>query len=642
LSASHRRLALLLAAWIVAVFVLSACAGTARGTRNSVYQEKNVAADVINQPTQSEALVVIRYPAIISTEAERPFYQAFSSNAIGGAVPIEVKIRRDTERVAQAVIAKTNYYVMSLYHELRKELPANSVLLSPHMIDWNREDELHSRPMLASEQVPSVITIDFSVYSYPDVRKIMDSPPLTFGDIVTPLMVVHSNRWLRPATNGLLLASEPLTQSSWQLSAQQADRQFQSMLAYPSERYQRPLDFINFLRYGESGNSSVPQKNIGDSTIEVQAVEKYPVEKIQMNSELVARLSDANVADPFRDAFVNGATSRILTLLNTIDRDRALFFARQETLQRFDPELSTVYLSRSGQEDVRARLLLAEALIESEKVFLSSQSASVFQGTYEGEYGQKMRRMIEAEYGMLEERRRLARIQNVTTAVAVAMLAGSVYGTSVSGSAVASALQSITGVLVLGSVWAISSTVKTSQKSSRITEKFIALMAPELDRQIAVQMEWMESKEQITARGFAEFRDKTQALYQSRVRSLSIRGDQNCVFRHPQVDQAGRWYGDCIDGLANGRGYGLVRDAGGYSVEYLGSTERGLASGIGGMILAQADQASPIYYEGRFSNGMPDGVVQVEEAGKRPRLRTFRMGNDTGKASAKEWSPLAF
>ena len=48
-----------------------------------------------------------------------------------------------------------------------------------------------------------------------------------------------------------------------------------------------------------------------------------------------------------------------------------------------------------------------------------------------------MRRIIAAEYRMLEERRQLARKQNVTTAVAVVALAGSVYGAAAAASTAA-------------------------------------------------------------------------------------------------------------------------------------------------------------------------------------------------------------
>jgi hypothetical protein len=250
--------------------------------------------------------------------------------------------------------------------------------------------------------------------------------------------------------------------------------------------------------------------------------------------------------------------------------------------------------------------------------------------------------MVTAEFNMLEERRRLARIQNVTTALAVAMLAGSVYGTSVSGTVIASALQNISGVLVLSSVWAISSSMRTRTKSANITEKYMALMAPELDRQIDVQLEWMESKEQITARGFAEFRDKTASLYQSRVRSLSSTVSDQCSFAHPAVRGQGRWYGACTGGKANARGYGLVRDEAGNTVEYLGETKGGVASGTGAMIVRSAGQAYPTYYEGEFSNGLPDGVVSVAQAGKVATVRKYHAGADAGKAAEGSWRALEF
>lgn len=622
--------------------LLAGCAGMARGTSNSVYRGSTAVAATDPFPSGSAALVVIRYPAIISAEAEHSFYQAFGNHPIGGEVPIEVMLRTDMTRVAQAVVAKTNYYVMSLYRELRDALPEHAVLLSPHMITWDRDDGLASRPMLASEQIPSVLTVDFSVYSHPDIRQIMDAPPLTFGDIVTPLLVVHGSRWVRPATHGLVLSSDPLLQSSWWLSDRQARQQLAGMLEYPPVPFQRPLDFAAFLSARDAGAGELPRKPAGEFQADDLAVEIHPLEKVQMSPERIEQLSTAFEADPFAESFVKGAARRIAQLLQEVDQERALFFERQAALRRFDPELANVYLMRSGDESVRSRLQLADALIRAEKTFLADQSEKVYQGTYHGDYGQKMRKMIEAEYGMLEERRRLARIQNVTTALAAAMLAGSVYGTSVSGSVVASALQSITPVLVLGSIWSARSSMKTRTRSVNVTEKFMALMAPELDQQIDVQMEWMESRERITARGFAEFRDKTTALYQSRVRSLDLAHDDRCAFRHPAYTASGRWFGRCEDGLAAGRGYGVLRDAQGNSVEYLGEAAAGLAAGTGAMIVQDVEQIGATYYEGRFRDGLPHGVVQLQRPGDKPRLRRFEAGAESGKATASEWQRPRF
>ncbi|MEJ8566018.1 hypothetical protein [Elongatibacter sediminis] len=626
---------------LAAVGLLNGCAGMARGTSTPVYRAQEAPAPERALPDGPEALVVIRYPALIHADAEHSFYQAYGNQAIGDPVPLEVMLRTDMTRVAQAVIAKSNFFAMSLYRELRDTLPDHSVLLSPHMITWDRETGLGSRPMLASEQIPSVLTIDFNVYSYPDIREVMDAPPLTFGDLVTPLIVVHGDRWLRPATNGLVLSSEPLVQSAWALSRAAAEAERTAMVRYPPPAPPRSLDFTGFLQLRELNPVGVPRRAPGEIRPGEAAVEVYPLEKVQMDPLLVARLDETPGVDPFADRFVDGAANRIVRLLHEADIERALFLQRHAALLRFDPELANVYLAGSEDESVRARLQLAQALIRAEKVFLSDQSEKVFQGTYEGDYGQKMRQMIAAEYGMLEERRRLARIQNVTTALTIAMLAGSVYGTSVSGSAVASALQSVAPALVLGSVWTARSSLKTRARSANITEKYMALMAPELDQQIDVQMEWMESRERITARGFAEFRDKTTALYQSRVRSLQTTADEHCRFSHPEFQADGRWFGGCEDGRATGRGYGILSGSDGV-VEYAGEARDGRAHGNGGMILVRPGSVGAVFFEGRFREGVPDGVVARHEPGQRPQWFSYAAGRETGRASEREWTRPLF
>jgi len=178
--------------------LLSGCAGTARGIKSSVYQPDEAATVKDVSRSQADAMVVIRYPAVVSDDAMPAYYRSFEQHAIGGKLELDSRTRQDTDRVAQSIITKSNYYAMSLYREFRDKLPSQSVLLSPHIITLDDEDKLTSLPLLASEQVPSVVTIDFNIYSFPDPRKMMDSEPLTFGDIVTPLFVVHSGRGVEP------------------------------------------------------------------------------------------------------------------------------------------------------------------------------------------------------------------------------------------------------------------------------------------------------------------------------------------------------------------------------------------------------------------------------------------------------------
>ena len=236
-----------LAALVVAAMLLNGCAGTARGSRSSVLQTDEAVELNDYSLSRADALVVIRYPAIIHADAEQPYFHAFSISAIGGEVPPANRTKKVTTRIAQSVIAKSNYYVMSLYRELQKALPQDTVLLSPHIIMWDAERGIYSRPILATEQIPSVLTVDFNVYSYPDTEAMMDSPPITFGDLVTPLFVVHSDRWLQPSTNGLLLASDALMGTAWQLSEEEVENALLSRLENTPVRAQRPLDFVAFL-----------------------------------------------------------------------------------------------------------------------------------------------------------------------------------------------------------------------------------------------------------------------------------------------------------------------------------------------------------------------------------------------------------
>jgi hypothetical protein len=626
----------------IAAMLVSSCAGTARGSRSSVFQEEEPVALDDFSLSRADALVVIRYPAIIQSEAEEPYFHAFSINAIGGEVPPANRTKRVTTRIAQSVIAKSNYYVMSLYRELQKELPQDTVLLSPHIILWDAERGVYSRPILATEQIPSVLTIDFNVYSYPDTTAMMDAPPITFGDLVTPLFVMHSNRWLQPSTHGLLLSSDPLIGTAWTLSEEQLESALESRLNYAPVRYQRPLDFVSFLNRRAPERSNLPLKSVAGNPNDVIAIEQYPVEKIQMNGELLADLSANYQRDPFAESFVRGAATRVKQILNDVDHDKATFFSRQNALARFDPELALAFLAQAPGEDVRSRLQLAEALIEAERKFISAQSLSIYDGTYLGDYGVKMRQMVEGEYRLLEDRRSAARKQNVTTAFAALALAGSIYGATASGAAGAAAMQSFSGLFVLGSIWAMSSTLETRAESAQMSEHFLALIAPALERQISVQMEWLESKERISALGFAEFRNKTLTLYQARIRSLQSRFSDDCLFAHPSYAESGRWYGGCRDGRAEGRGYGVLVDGPGNSVEYLGEARNGLAEGTGGMIARYRSQMGAFYFEGSFANGVPNGVLRVEEPGGKPRFREFRGGKDIGSGSAEATKRLVF
>ncbi len=622
--------------------LVSGCAGTAKGRETSVYSSLKVEKISDQEQSEASALIVIRYPAMIHADAENYYVSSFAINAIGGTVPYAVQGDRQTARIAQSIIEKSSYYAMSLYQELKNALPENSVLLSPHIVVWDTEKKLHSRPILASEQVPSVLSIDFGIYSFPDIDELMNSPPVTFGDLVTPLIIVKSSRWIQPTMGGLLISSQPLASSAWRQIQQQTKDDLRSKLDDSPHDSDASLAFISFLGERNTTSLALPLKTTGNGGYQLAAIEQYSLEKIQMNGSVVSALAKDYSVDPFVRSFVKGASTRIVELLNSVDHEKATFFARQSALERFDPELAKVFFVQSTDESVRARQQLAEALVGAEREFLAAQSDSIYAGTYNGNYGSKMRKIIAAEYRMLEQRRQLARKQNITTAVAVIALAGSVYGAVASTVASTTAAAVASGTALAGSGWALHKSLETKTESKEVNRYFIARMAPAFDRQMTVQMEWLESKEVITARSFAEFRNKTLSLYQSRVRSMQVSTQRQCQFNHPDFNLSGRWYGQCVDGLASGRGYGLIMGNRGDSLEFIGDAEAGLASGTGGMILQRKSQLGATYYEGGFNKGLPDGVVRVEQPGQLPKLRLYKTGTDVGKGNASELTSLKF
>jgi len=628
-------------ACLAAGLLLAGCAGTARGIKQSTYQPDESLAAVDRSRSHADAMVVIRYPAFVDEAAEAAYFRLFEQHAIGGATGPDAESSQEVDRLALAVIAKSNYFSMSLYRELQQKLPDHSVLLSPHIIELV-DGRLTSRPLLASEEVPSVVTIDFSVYTFPDPGRMMDSEPLTFGDIVTPLFVVHANRWLRPSTHGLLLSSEALVGAAWGLSETQAAQQTASRFEDRFSDFRRPLDLVSFLDSGAGDRRDLPIKSPGESRMDVVAVEIHPLEKIRMDGEKVARLATDHSVDPFAEDFVMGAAARIVTALNRVDHDRATFFARQAALSQFDPQLGQAFLSRSRDEAVRARLQMGEALLAAERKFLAAQSASLYEGVYDGVYGDQMREIIAAEYRLLEDRRDLARAQNLGTALAIVAMAGAIYVGNNTDSGNFFESRTMGNILALSSVWAMSSAFSAHAQSKIIGENFLVQMAPAIDRQVTVQVEWLESTEEITARDFAEFRSQTLALYQRSVRSVDSKTGLGCAFLHPDMDRAGRWFGPCEAGLAAGAGYGLLIEDQGQTLEYVGAAQSGLAEGVGAMIFRSPAETGAVYFEGSFHQGLPDGVVRLEEPGRKSRVRMFRAGRNAGAANADDLQRIQF
>jgi hypothetical protein len=60
------------------------------------------------------------------------------------------------------------------------------------------------------------------------------------------------------------------------------------------------------------------------------------------------------------------------------------------------------------------------------------------------------------------------------------------------------------------------------------------------------------------------------------------------------------------------------------------------------MIFRAPGGEGAVYYEGDFDAGQPHGVVRIEQAGRKPRLREFVGGRDSGAADIGQWRSLDF
>jgi hypothetical protein len=77
-------------------------------------------------------------------------------------------------------------------------------------------------------------------------------------------------------------------------------------------------------------------------------------------------------------------------------------------------------------------------------------------------------------------------------------------------------------------------------------------------------------------------------------------------------------------------------------IEYVGTAVSGQASGVGAMIVRSPGETGATYFEGTFSEGLPDGVVLVEMPGRKPRVRRFRDGTDAGPEDADQLQQVQF
>ncbi len=613
------------------------CASTAQGIKTSVVNQSVPTESLRPDVPGSGVLAVIRYPAIVEADAKDAFHRAYAKQAIGGASGRGVTNTIETVAIADSSVVKSNYFALSLYKELAAKLPEHGVLLSPHAIKLGAGGELTSEPITAAEDLPSVVSIDFATYSFPDSKRMMGDVPLTFGDLVTPLVTVRTDHRASAPNHGLLLASQPLLSRAAAEGRESALETIDALQRGDLEPVKPELDFISFI------TNDTPQKVSTQSLAtrsDKNATMVLPVEKVRIpESEmfLLEGASDGTV-DPIDDIYTDALSRRIVALINGLDVDKAVMLGRAASIAEFDPSLAALTFVGSDEDDYAARAAYAERLLEAQRKYLSVQSLRIFDGIHNGELGAQVRDMIAAEQNVLEARRSLARQQNLSTLLAVASIAGGVAAGSGRASTPNERRQrsAAASVLTQAGIFAATEAYSKAQLSRQVGINYLNSIVPALDQQTTVTLDLIDSNETITAIRYEDLQAKLQELYSSRQRSLETVATQ-CAYLEAGGAKRGTWLGVCENGLANGSGAGVLERSD-EVIEYYGYAKNGYADGPGLMI--KHSSIGSLSYEGSFAEGRPDGVVKVSQSGREDETRNFAAGIDQGASSQKAVSPF--
>ena len=343
------------------------CASTATGQSQSRFNALSAAPQPLTaQAPKGTVMAVVRYPAFIETSAQDLYYESFGRKAIGGTVDGYDAASPDLRVVADNMILKSNYFALSLFKELAERLPEHSVLLSPHAIKLDENGNLTSEPMTQAESLANIVSVDFSAYSFPDVKKMMSANALSFGDLVTPLVTVRTDHRASAATQGVLLTSRPLIRGAVANGRKSRAQdlvaiQSGSLVSAPPE-----LDFISFLNETAPVNVAIEtlSPRISDNTLMVA-----PLEKIRLDGELIETIdsADAGAIDPLEDKFSAGFANQVMAIINQTDINKASMVGRAGAISQFDENLAALTLIGSDQADYQARARYAERLLEAEQ-----------------------------------------------------------------------------------------------------------------------------------------------------------------------------------------------------------------------------------------------------------------------------------
>ena len=628
LSSLHRIAMLASAALIVG------CASTATGVKNTRINTTTAAQDLTVQIPPGTVMAVLRYPAYIEEAAEEKFHNLYASRTLGSRLYSDDAGLEETAAIADIMLLKSNYFALSIFKELAKRMPEHSVLLSPHAIKLDENGYLTSEPMTQAEAMPNIVSIDFTAYSYPDAKRMLEGEPVSFGDIITPLVTIRTDHRASAPTQGVLLTSRPTLRGAVANGRRAVS---QSLSEFQSGRFEKKileLDFITTL------NNTLPARVVSQ-TLSKSASENtlstLPFEKIRLDGAKIINLNNPDIdpEDPLEDEFSASLANQVIGMINRLDIKKALMMNYATAISQFDGNLGPLTLIGSTDPEYIARERYAARLLAAEQNYLSVQSLRLFDGVYNGALGIQVRETLKAEYEVLQKRRRLTRKQNISavTTVLKTVAVGAASAATRSSRPLTPAEARARNILFRGLLSSGGSPSSFARRKRRLGSNYFTAILPVIDEQITVQVDLIDSNETITAIRHEDLRTQLQARYQADQRSLDKIATR-CGYSHDGDTVKGTWIGSCKNGLAHGAGMGVLKDIYGGAVEYYGYAQNGRPQGPGYLIIHKHESSHSI--EGHFDKGRADGVMRVSKAGKDDAIRSYKQGRDIGKAASGE------
>ena len=610
--------------------LVTGCATSATGIKksriNSVTKPQKLTADV----PPGTVMAVIRYPAYIEEAAEEKFHTFYANRTIGSISYSDDAGLAETAAIADITLLKSNYFAMSIFKELAERMPEDSVLLSPHAIKLDENGKLTSQPMTQAESLPNIVSLDFTAYSFPDAKRMLEGEPVSFGDIITPLVTMRTDHRASAPTQGVLLTSRPTLRGAVANGRQTVAQNLFEFGSGKFETNELELDFITML------NNTIPIRVVSQrlsKTASDNTISRLPLEQIRLDGTKIANLYTTEIenADPLEEEFSASLANQVVGIINKIDIKKATMMNYATAISKFDENLGPLTLIGSTDPDYIVRERYAARLLEAEQNYLSVQSLRLYDGVYNGELGVQVRETLNAEYEVLQKRRDLTRKQNIAAGATIlkTIAAGVASSATRSTRPLSPEEARAKRTLIRGLLASGTNPSSYARRKRLIGNNYFTAILPVIDEQISVQVNLIDSSETITAIRYEDLREQLQTLYQDNHRALDTIA-MRCGYIHDGTLIRGVWRGICENGLANGAGMGVLRHD--FSaVEYYGYAKNGKPQGAGYLIMHGPQGSHSL--EGNFDEGLANGVMRVSKAGKDTTHRTYENGHDIGKAA---------